>query len=91
MVVSPVGEMRERQDMAGKAVKRWSELSPQAKVVIVVGAALDAGLRAWALRDLAAREAAAVKGPKFVWRGALGLLSTFGVAPAAYLLFGRRR
>jgi hypothetical protein len=59
----------ERQEMAGKAAQRWSELSPQAKTAIVAGAALDAGLRAWAL---------------------LGLLSTFGVAPAAYLLLGRK-
>jgi hypothetical protein len=77
--------------VAGKAVKRWSDLSPQAKVVIVVGAGLDAGLRAWALRDLASRRPADVRGPKWVWRGALGLLSSFGAAPAAYLLLGRRR
>lgn len=53
-------------------------------------AAVDAGLRAWALRDLAGRDAAHVNGPKWVWVGALGTLSTSGIAPAAYLLVGRR-
>ncbi|WP_299557614.1 hypothetical protein [uncultured Mycolicibacterium sp.] len=72
------------------ARRRWSELSPKTRTVIVVGAALDAGLRAWALRDLASREPADVRGPKWAWRGALGVVSSFGLAPAAYLLLGRR-
>ncbi|OBF18456.1 hypothetical protein [Mycobacterium sp. ACS4331] len=70
--------------------KRWSELSPKAKVTIVAVAAIDAGLRAWALRDLAGRDAAHVNGPKWLWGGALGLLSSSGIAPAAYLLVGRK-
>ncbi len=76
--------------MAAMPKKRWSELSPKAKVAIVAVAAVDAGLRAWALRDLAGRDAAHVNGPKWVWVGALGTLSTSGIAPAAYLLIGRR-
>lgn len=51
---------------------------------------MDAGLRAWALRDLAGRDADQVNGPKWLWGSALGVLSTSGVLPAAYLVVGRK-
>ncbi|MGV0737176.1 hypothetical protein BA059_10710 [Mycolicibacterium sp. (ex Dasyatis americana)] len=72
------------------AKKRWKDLSPKAKTAIIAAAAADAGLRAWALRDLAGREPSRINGPKWLWGSALGLLSTSGVLPVAYLLVGRR-
>ena len=72
------------------AKKRWSELSTTARAAIIGMAAADAGLRAWALRDLAGRKADQVNGPKWLWAGALGVLSTPGVIPAAYLVVGRK-
>ncbi|TPW91842.1 hypothetical protein FKW78_25860 [Mycolicibacterium fortuitum] len=53
-------------------------------------AAVDAGLRAWALRDLAGRDASRINGPKWLWGSALGMLTTSGVLPVAYLVVGRR-
>ncbi|MGA5541384.1 hypothetical protein ACPCIR_05980 [Mycobacterium sp. NPDC051198] len=70
--------------------KRWNDLSPRAKTAVIAVAAVDAGLRAWALRDLAGRDASRINGPKWLWGSALGVLSTSGVVPAAYLVVGRR-
>ncbi|WP_029110578.1 hypothetical protein [Mycobacterium sp. URHD0025] len=72
------------------AKKRWNDLSPKSKTVVIAAAAVDAGLRAWALRDLAAREPSRINGPKWLWGGALGLLTTSGVLPVVYLIAGRR-
>ncbi|QRY53745.1 hypothetical protein [Mycolicibacterium septicum] len=72
------------------AKKRWNDLSPTAKKAVIAVAAVDAGLRAWALRDLAGRDASRINGPKWLWGSALGLLSTSGVLPAVYLVAGRR-
>jgi hypothetical protein len=72
------------------AKKRWSDLSPTAKTAVITMAAVDAGLRAWALRDLAGRDSGQVNGPKWMWGSALGLLGTSGVVPVVYLLAGRK-
>lgn len=73
------------------AKKRWKDLSPTAKTAVIVVTAVDAGLRAWALRDLAARDASQVKGPKWAWGSALSVLGTSGVVPAVYLIAGRKK
>lgn len=70
--------------------KRWNDLSPTAKTAVIVAAAADAGLRAWALRDLAGRDAGRINGPKWLWGSALGVLSTSGVLPVVYLVAGRK-
>ncbi|KXP05121.1 hypothetical protein [Tsukamurella pseudospumae] len=75
--------------MSPKKKLSWSELSPRARTAIVATAAVDAGLRAWALADLAGRDDAEVRGPKKLWGLGLGVVNSAGVLPAAYLLFGR--
>ncbi|MDF3337854.1 hypothetical protein ACP6C7_11780 [Mycolicibacterium septicum] len=72
------------------AKKRWKDLSPNAKAAVIAVAAIDAGLRAWALRDLAGRDASRINGPKWLWGSALGVLSTSGVVPVVYLVAGRK-
>ncbi|OBB79634.1 hypothetical protein [Mycolicibacterium peregrinum] len=72
------------------AKKRWNDLSPRAKTAVIAVAAVDAGLRAWALRDLAGREASRINGPKWLWGSALGVLSSSGVVPVVYLVAGRK-
>jgi len=71
--------------------KKWKELSTTGKASVVAVAAIDAGLRVWALRDLAGRQQAEVNGPKRAWAIGLSLGSTAGVGPAVYLLWGRKR
>lgn len=70
--------------------KRWNDLSPTAKAAVIGVAAVDAGLRAWALRDLAGRNAGQVRGPKKLWSVVLGLITSGGVLPAVYLVVGRK-
>lgn len=68
----------------------WKDLHPASKAVIVALTVLDAGLRAVALRDLAGRDARQVNGPRWLWRFALGLVTSSGVLPIAYFLKGRK-
>lgn len=72
-----------------RSKRSWNDLSPRAKTAIVATAAVDAGLRAWALADLAGRDDAEVRGPKKLWGLGLGTVTSAGVLPAAYLLLGR--
>ncbi|MEO9330304.1 hypothetical protein [Gordonia aurantiaca] len=74
-----------------KPKKSWSELSTAAKAAIVTIAAVDGGLRVWALRDLSSRAPEEINGPKAAWRVGLALGTTAGIAPAVYLLWGRKR
>ncbi|WP_426572057.1 DUF5652 family protein [Aquihabitans sp. McL0605] len=70
--------------------KRWNELSPRTRKLVVVGATVDAVLRIAALVDLARRPAAEVRGSKRRWVLAVTLLNSVGVVPIAYFLRGRR-
>lgn len=72
-------------------MKKWKDLPPGRKVAVVTLTAVDAGLRVWALRDLAGRQQDEIKGPKRAWMIGLSIGSTAGIAPAIYLLWGRRR
>ena len=71
--------------------QQWDDLSPARRKLVVTVGVVDAGMRAWALIDLKNRPADEVNGPKAVWALALTVVSSAGLLPAAYLLFGRRR
>lgn len=73
------------------AKKRWSELSPMSRTAIVSGAVVDVALRCWALVDLVNRPKEQVRGSKAAWAIGLGLVSSVGMLPTAYLVCGRRR
>ena len=72
------------------ARKRWNELSPPAKGAIIGVAAVDAGLRVWAVSDLASRSKEEVNGPKIAWSTGLAVVNSAGILPLVYLLRGRR-
>lgn len=67
--------------------KRWSDLTPAQQRLVVVGGALEMAMTAWALRDLARRPAADVRGPKWLW-GASFVVQPVG--PVAYAVLGRQ-
>jgi hypothetical protein len=70
-----------------KSVKTWSDLSDTQRRLIVAGGAAEAVVTTIALRDLARRPSATVRGPKVLWL--LGfVVQPFG--PLAYLWVGRR-
>jgi hypothetical protein len=70
--------------------RRWSDLSSRQRTVLLLGAAAETVLKVVMLLDLRRRPADQVRGPKALW-AATALTSTAGLAPLAYLLFGRRR
>ncbi|MDL9935344.1 PLDc N-terminal domain-containing protein [Gordonia sp. ABSL1-1] len=67
--------------------KKFSELPPRSRALIIVGAIVQFALQAAALRDLKRRPAAQVNGPKPLWT-ALSFVNYFG--PIAYFVVGRK-
>ena len=65
----------------------WSELTPLQRRAIVAGGALEAVITAAALRDLARRPSAELRGPKAAWVVAF-FVQPFG--PLAYFAASRR-
>ena len=78
--------MRQNEGMA----RRWQDLSPRTRRLIVIGGTVDGALRIAALADLRRRPAAQVRGSKRWWGLGLGLVNSAGALPAAYFLLGRR-
>jgi hypothetical protein len=71
--------------------RRWADLSPRSRKLILFGGAVEGGLKIAALVDLARRPAGQVRGRKWAWAAALVLVNSVGGAPLAYFRFGRRR
>ena len=74
--------------MAGR--KKWSDLSPGVRRLIVAGGAIEGVLKAAALFDLVRRPASEVRGSKPKWALAIVLVNSLGVVPIAYFARGRR-
>ena len=72
------------------AKKRWRDLSPRTRRIILVTSALDGALKVAALADLRRRRDDEVNGSKRAWALALGLVNSAGVLPVAYFARGRR-
>jgi hypothetical protein len=70
--------------------KRWSDLSPRTRKVIIVAGVTEAGLKAAAAIDIKRRPADQIRGPKWAWFAGL-LINTAGIVPLSYFFFGRRR
>jgi hypothetical protein len=70
--------------------KRWSDLSSRQRTLIILAVAVETALKVVMLIDLKRRPADQVRGPKGLW-AATALANTAGLAPLAYLVFGRRR
>ena len=70
--------------------KRWSDLSPRTRKLIIVTGVAEAGLKAAATIDIRRRPADQIRGPKWAWLVGL-LVNTAGLVPLSYFFFGRRR
>lgn len=70
--------------------RRWEDLSPRTRRLVVAGALLDGGLRIAALVDLRRRPADQVRGSTKAWAVGVSLVSSAGVLPLVYFLAGRR-
>jgi hypothetical protein len=72
------------------AKKRWQDLSPRTRQVIVAAVVVDGVLKVAALVDLKRRPAEQVRGSKKAWAATLVLVNSAGVVPVAYFVKGRR-
>jgi hypothetical protein len=72
---------------AVKQKKRWEDLTPRQRALIVAGGAVEVVLTTVALIDLARRPKRLVRGPKLRWLMGFAV-QPFG--PIAYLALGRR-
>ena len=70
--------------------KKWSDLSPRTRRLIIFAGAIEGVLKIAALIDLARRPASEVRGSKLRWAGAVTLSNSLGVVPIAYFVRGRR-
>jgi type II secretory pathway component PulM len=70
--------------------KRWGDLSPRARKMIVGAGIAESGLKLAVLVDLRRRPASEIRGRKMAWASAM-LVNSAGIIPASYFLFGRRR
>jgi hypothetical protein len=72
------------------AKKKWNDLSPRSRRLIVVGSTFEGVLKLAALVDLARRPASQVRGSKSRWALAITLINSVGAVPIAYFAYGRR-
>jgi hypothetical protein len=70
--------------------RRWSDLSPRSRKLIIAAAVAETGLKAAVLVDLRRRPAGQVRGSKRIWTAAM-LVNSAGLIPLTYFLVGRRR
>lgn len=73
------------------ARRRWSDLSPRARGLLVAAGGVEGALKIAALVDLARRPSAQVRGSKRKWAAAITLVNSVGAVPIAYFLRGRHR
>jgi hypothetical protein len=72
------------------ARKQWSDLSERNRRLLIAAAAAEGILKVAALIDLKRRPATQIRGPKWLWATAVTVISSAGVLPVSYFVFGRR-
>ena len=71
--------------------KQWSDLSPRTRRLLTVAAVIEAMLKLAALIDIRRRPASQIRGPKWLWATVVTVISSAGVLPVSYFVFGRRQ
>lgn len=71
--------------------KQWSDLSQRTRRLLTITAVAEGILKVAALIDLKRRPASQVRGPKWLWATAVSVVSSAGVVPISYFVFGRRQ
>lgn len=72
------------------ARKKWAELDPRTRRLLIAVAAFEGTLKLAALIDLVRRPAAEVRGSKVKWALAIALVNSAGAVPITYFVRGRR-
>jgi hypothetical protein len=73
------------------ARKQWSQLSDRNRRLLIAAAVTEAILKVAALIDIKRRSASQIRGPKWVWAAVVAVVSSAGVVPVSYFVFGRRQ
>jgi Family of unknown function (DUF5652) len=73
------------------ARRKWDQLRPRTRRLVMVTGALEGVLKIAALVDLARRPADQVRGSKMAWAVAITLVNSVGAVPIAYFTHGRRK
>jgi hypothetical protein len=73
------------------ARKQWSDLSERTRRLLTITAVAEGILKLAALIDLKRRPVSQVRGPKWLWATVLTIVSSAGLAPSSYFVFGRRQ
>jgi hypothetical protein len=73
------------------ARRQWSDLSQRTRRLLTITAVGEGILKLAALIDLKRRPASQVRGPKWLWATVLAIVSSAGVVPISYFVFGRRQ
>jgi hypothetical protein len=71
--------------------RRWRDLDPRARRLIIAVGTVEGVLKIVALLDLARRPSVQVRGSKLRWAAAITLINSAGAVPISYFLRGRRR
>ena len=74
----------------GPVTKKWQDLSPRTRQLIVIGSAFEGVLKIAALADLLRRPPEEVRGSKSRWAAAIILINSLGAVPIIYVRRGRR-
>ena len=72
------------------ATRQWSDLSERNRRLLAITAVAEGIFKLAALIDLKRRPASQVRGPKWLWATVLAIVSSAGVVPISYFVFGRR-
>jgi hypothetical protein len=73
------------------ARRRWSDLSERKRRLLITAAVAEGILKLAALIDIKRRPASQIRGPKWMWAAVVAVVSSAGVVPISYFVFGRRQ
>ncbi len=71
--------------------RRWSDLSPRTRKLLIVAGVAESCLKTAALVDIKRRPATEIRGSKWAWAVVIVIVNSLGAAPLSYFAFGRRR
>jgi hypothetical protein len=72
------------------ARKQWSDLSERTRRLLITAAVAEGILKVAALIDINRRPASQIRGPRWMWAAVVAVVSSVGVVPISYFVFGRR-
>jgi len=73
------------------ARKQWSDLSERNRKLLIAVGVVEGCLKIAALIDIKRRPASKIRGPKWLWAAVVSVVSSAGLLPISYFVFGRKR